>query len=59
MTFGTPDEVIEATKEALRKGMPAVFYPLSSNSIHSAVKPETIWLCYKRCTNMANIHRTA
>jgi uroporphyrinogen decarboxylase len=41
MTFGTPDEVVEATKFALRQGMPGGGYILSSsNSIHSAVKPE-------------------
>ncbi len=41
MTFGTPAEVVEATKEALRKGMPGGGYILSSsNSIHSSVKPE-------------------
>ena len=41
LTFGTPDEVIEATKVALRKGMPGGGFVLSSsNSIHSAVKPE-------------------
>jgi uroporphyrinogen decarboxylase len=41
MTFGTPDEVIESTKEVLRKGMPGGGFILSSsNSIHSAVKPE-------------------
>jgi uroporphyrinogen decarboxylase len=41
MTFGTPEQVVEATKEALRKGMPAGGFILSSsNSIHSAVKPE-------------------
>ncbi len=41
MTFGTPDEVIEATKVALRQGMPGGGYILSSsNSIHSSVKPE-------------------
>jgi uroporphyrinogen decarboxylase len=41
MTFGTPQEVVEATKEALRKGMPGGGFILSSsNSIHSAVKPE-------------------
>ena len=41
LTFGTTDEVIEATKDALRKGMPGGGYILSSsNSIHSAVKPE-------------------
>jgi uroporphyrinogen decarboxylase len=41
MTFGTPDEVVESTKEALRKGMPGGGFILSSsNSIHSAVKPE-------------------
>jgi uroporphyrinogen decarboxylase len=41
MTFGTPDEVVEATKEALCKGMPGGGFILSSsNSIHSAVKPE-------------------
>jgi len=41
MTFGTPDEVVEATREALRKGMPGGGFILSSsNSIHSAVKPE-------------------
>ena len=41
MTFGTPEEVAAATKEALRKGMPGGGFILSSsNSIHSAVKPE-------------------
>ena len=41
MTFGTPDEVIQATKDALRIGMPGGGFILSSsNSIHSAVKPE-------------------
>src|SRR5690349_17182927 len=41
MTFGTPPEVIAATKEVLRKGMPnGGFILSSSNSIHSAVKPE-------------------
>jgi uroporphyrinogen decarboxylase len=41
MTFGTPDEVVEATKAALDKGMPGGGFILSSsNSIHSAVKPE-------------------
>ncbi len=41
MTYGTPEEVIEATKVALRQGMPGGGYILSSsNSIHSAVKPE-------------------
>lgn len=41
MSFGTPEEVAEATKEALRQGAPGGGYILSSsNSIHSAVKPE-------------------
>ena len=41
LTFGTTDEVIEATKAALSKGMPNGGYILSSsNSIHSSVKPE-------------------
>jgi uroporphyrinogen decarboxylase len=41
MTFGTPDEVVQATKDALDKGMPGGGFILSSsNSIHSAVKPE-------------------
>ena len=41
MTFGTPQEVVEATKEALCKGMPGGGFILSSsNSIHSSVKPE-------------------
>jgi len=41
LTFGTPEEVIEETKAALRKGMPGGGFILSSsNSIHSAVKPE-------------------
>src|SRR5512145_3019340 len=41
MTFGTPNEVVEATKEALRIGMPGGGFILSSsNSIHSAVKLE-------------------
>jgi uroporphyrinogen decarboxylase len=41
MTFGTPEEVIVATKVALDQGMPGGGYILSSsNSIHSSVKPE-------------------
>jgi uroporphyrinogen decarboxylase len=41
MTFGTPDQVVEATKQALRQGAPGGGFILSSsNSIHSAVKPE-------------------
>jgi uroporphyrinogen decarboxylase len=41
MTFGTPEEVVEATKTALQKGMPGGGFILSSsNSIHSSVKPE-------------------
>jgi len=41
MTFGTPEDVIAETKEALRKGMPGGGFILSSsNSIHSGVKPE-------------------
>jgi uroporphyrinogen decarboxylase len=41
LSFGTTGEVIEATKAALRKGMPGGGYILSSsNSIHSSVKPE-------------------
>jgi len=41
LTFGTPAEVIEATRTALRKGMPGGGYILSSsNSIHSAVQPD-------------------
>lgn len=41
MTFGTPDEVMDAIKEALRKGMSGGGFILSSsNSIQSAVKPE-------------------
>ena len=41
MTFGTAEEVTELTKEALRKGAPGGGFILSSsNSIHSAVKPE-------------------
>lgn len=41
MTFGTPQEVIESTKDTLRKGMPGGGFILSSsNSIHSAVRPE-------------------
>ncbi len=41
MTFGTPEEVVEATKVALEQGMPGGGYILSSsNSIHSSVKPE-------------------
>lgn len=46
MTFGAPEETVEATKVALAKGMRAVggarggFICSSSNSIHSGVKPE-------------------
>ncbi len=41
MTLGGPAEVAEATRTALRIGMPGGGFILSSsNSIHSAVKPE-------------------
>ncbi len=41
MTFGTPEEVAEQTKEVLRVGAPGGGFILSSsNSIHSGVKPE-------------------
>lgn len=41
MTFGSPEETAQATREALRKGMPGGGFILSSsNSIHSGVKPE-------------------
>jgi len=41
LTFGTDDEVIEATKVALEQGMPGGGFILSSsNSIHSVDKPE-------------------
>ena len=55
MTFGTPDEVVEATKAALRQGAPGGGFVLSSsNSIHSAVKPENYqalldtWQAYRQ-----------
>lgn len=41
LTFGSTEQVIEATKEALRQGAPnGGFILSSSNSIHSSVKPE-------------------
>jgi uroporphyrinogen decarboxylase len=41
MTLGTPEQVVAATREALRIGAPGGGFILSSsNSIHSAVKPE-------------------
>jgi uroporphyrinogen decarboxylase len=41
LTFGAPEEVFEATCTALRQGAPGGGFILSSsNSIHSAVKPE-------------------
>ncbi len=41
LSFGTVEDVVAETKEALRKGAPGGGYILSSsNSIHSAVKPE-------------------
>jgi uroporphyrinogen decarboxylase len=41
LTFGTRDEIIAATRTALKKGMPGGGYILSSsNSIHSAVPPD-------------------
>ncbi len=41
LTFGTVEQVVEATKAALRAGAPGGGFILSSsNSIHSAVKPE-------------------
>ena len=40
MSFGTPEATAEATKAALRQGMPGGGYILSSsNSIHSGVNP--------------------
>jgi uroporphyrinogen decarboxylase len=54
LTFGTVEEVVEETKEAMRKGMPGGGYILSSsNSIHSAVMPENYramldtWIKYR------------
>ena len=42
LTFGTPEETVEATKQTLSEGMPGGgFICSSSNSIHSGVKPET------------------
>jgi uroporphyrinogen decarboxylase len=41
MTFGQPEEVVAATKKAIRVGGPGGGFILSSsNSIHSTVKPE-------------------
>ncbi len=41
MTFGTPEDTVEETKRVLRTGAPGGGFILSSsNSIHSAVKPE-------------------
>lgn len=41
LSFGTPEQVRAATREALEKGMPGGGFILSSsNSIHSAVEPE-------------------
>jgi uroporphyrinogen decarboxylase len=41
MTLGTPAQVAEATRRALRQGAPGGGFILSSsNSIHSSVKPE-------------------
>jgi uroporphyrinogen decarboxylase len=41
LSFKTEKETIEETKECLSKAMPGGGYILSSsNSIHSAVKPE-------------------
>jgi uroporphyrinogen decarboxylase len=41
LTLGTVEEVIEATKTAMRTGMPGGGYIFSSsNSIHSGVRPE-------------------
>jgi uroporphyrinogen decarboxylase len=41
LSFGTVEEVVAATQKALEQGMPGGGYILSSsNSIHSAVKPE-------------------
>jgi uroporphyrinogen decarboxylase len=41
MTLGTPDEVAQATREALHQGAPGGGFILSSsNSIHSSVRPQ-------------------
>ncbi len=55
MTFGTPEAVVEATKTALRQGAAGGGFILSSsNSIHSAVKPENYqamldtWQAYRQ-----------
>lgn len=50
LTFGSVEETIAATKEALRQGMPGGGYILSSsNSIHSAVKPENYAAMMQTC----------
>ena len=51
MTLGNPDQVVAATKEALRKGAPGGGFILSSsNSIHSTVKPENYLAMMKTLT---------
>jgi len=63
MTFGTPEEVVAATKIALQKGMPGGGFILSSsNSIHSSVKPENyaaMVKTLKKYGSYAEIDRTA
>ncbi len=59
MTFGTPEEVIAATKEALRKECPAVV--LSSHPATPSIPLLNLRImlpCCRRCTNMGDINRT-
>ena len=44
LTFGSPEEVVEAVKSILRKASPGGGHVFSSsNSIHSGVSPQTFW----------------
>lgn len=55
LTFGSVEEVVAETKEALRKGMPGGGYILSSsNSIHSSVKPDNYLAMLKTLKEFGN-----
>lgn len=55
LTWGTLEEVRENVKRCIRQGAPGGGYIcVSSNSIHSAVKPETTWKWLIQSMNMVS-----
>ena len=55
MTFGTPEEVIDATKEALCKGMPGGgFIPLPATPFTPLLNLRIMSPCCRHCASMVD-----